>query len=452
MVRTLIRRIVDSVAEGQKYHLKIVFSDNSTYDTTRIGEPDVTIVFRTRAAEWRMVLGGMFEFLEAHFEGDVDIVGEQGLRRLVNLGFRKPYGRFEHPLTLLKRRFLEWQQNNRDVARAKRNAAFHYGLPTEFFHLVLGDTFGYTEGFWREDTRTLDEAQRNNFDLICQKLRLGPGDKLVEVGPGWGYLSMLAAEKYGADVTSYGLVASQNDAMRMLMRSRGFQGKVTLVEKDHRELAEEPSRYDRFVSVGVHEHAGRDCNEQWIRSIAIGLRPGGIGLISATFNMKKRPTNYCTIKHIFPGGYIPSLAETLLLMEKYGLDVRTIENVSYHYHRSVNQWLKNFEAHWERIRAIDPVRFTEKFRRTWQFYLGGAAETFEAEGEIINCYHVTFVKGHFARRGRSALIDRFRSHHGSTRSAAQSAGAPHSEQATLIRCDADRASPRPSVPGGHRPA
>lgn len=408
MVRSVIRRIVDSVAAGQKYHLKVVFSDNSIYESTRLGDPDVTIVFRRRSAEWRMVLGGMFEFLEAHFAGEIDIVGEQGLRRLVNIGYRKPYGRFEHPVTFVKRRLLEWRQNNRNVAQAKRNAIFHYGLPTEFFRLVLGDTYGYTEGFWKEDTHALDEAQHNNFDLICQKLRINPGDKLVEIGPGWGYLAMLAAEKYSADVTAYGLVPSQNDAMRMLMRARDFRGKLALVEKDHRELANEPSAYDRFVSVGVHEHAGRDCNEQWIRSIAIGLRPGGIGFISATFNMRKRPTNYCTIKHIFPGGYIPSLAETLILLEKYGLDVRAVENLSYHYHRTVDQWLKNFEANWARIRALDPGRFDEKFRRCWQFYLGGAAETFEAEREIINCYHVTFVKGHFARRGRSVPLDHLR--------------------------------------------
>ncbi|MGZ9003541.1 MAG: class I SAM-dependent methyltransferase [Burkholderiales bacterium] len=405
-VRALIRRIVDTVAAGQKYHLKVVFSDESTYHSTRLGEPDVTIVFRKRSAEWRMALGGVFEFLDSYFDGDVDILGEQGLRRLVNIGFRKVFGRFEHPLTLVKRRFLEWQQNNKDFARAKRNASFHYGLPAAFFNLVLGDTYGYSEGFWKEDTRTLDEAQHNNFDLICRKLRLSPGIKLIEVGPGWGYMSMLAAQKYGADVTSYGLVGSQNDAMRLLMKSRNFRGKLTLVEKDHRELANEPAGYDRFVSIGVHEHAGRDCNEEWIRSIAIGLRPGGIGLISSTFNMRKRPTNYCTIKHLFPGGYIPSLAETLILMEKYGLDVRSIENLSYHYHRSVDQWLKNFEAHWERIHALDPARFNEKFRRTWLFYLGGAAETFEAAREIINCYHITFVKGHFARRGRSTPMDR----------------------------------------------
>lgn len=406
IVRALLRRIVDSVAAGGNFHLRLVFSDHSIHDSRRAGDPDVTIIFRKRSAEWRMAFGGVFEFLDSYFDGDVDIVGAQGLRRLVHLGFGKPFGRFEHPLTLVKRRLLELRQNNRDPAQAKRNAAFHYGLPTAFFHLLLGDTYGYSEGFWKQDTHTLDEAQHNNFDLICRKLRLGPGDKLVEVGPGWGYLSMLAAGKYGAEVTAYGLVASQNEGMRMLMRARNFRGRLTLVERDHRELADEPSRYDRFVSVGVHEHAGRDCNEQWIRSIAVGLRPGGIGLISATFNMARRPTNYCTIKHIFPGGYIPSLAETLILMEKHGLDVRAVESRSYHYHRTVERWLKNFEANWERIHALDPARFDEKFRRTWLFYLGGAAETFEAAREVINCFHITFVKGHFAHSGRSVPDDR----------------------------------------------
>jgi cyclopropane-fatty-acyl-phospholipid synthase len=407
MIRALIRRIVASVADCQKYHLEVVFSDGSAYHTTGCGDPDVTIVLRKRRAEWRMALGGVYEFLESHFEGDVDIIGEHGLRRLIGLGYRRPFGRFEHPWTYLKRRGLEWRQNNRSRAQAKRNAVFHYGLPTEFFRLVLGDTLGYSEGFWRTDTRTLDDAQRENFERICRKLQLAPGMRMVEVGPGWGYLSMLAAQKYGADVTAYGLVPSQNDAMRRLMEMRDFRGKLKLVERDHRQLADEPAAYDRFVSVGVHEHAGRDCNEAWIRSIAVGLRHGGIGLISATFNIAKRPTNYCTIKRIFPGGYIPSLAETLTLMEKYGLDVRAVENLSYHYHRTVNQWLRNFEANWERIRAIDPARFTEGFRRAWLFYLGGAAETFEAAREIINCYHVTFVKGHAAQHGPRAPVAAF---------------------------------------------
>jgi cyclopropane-fatty-acyl-phospholipid synthase len=392
--RTIVRRIVDGVAEGQPERLRVVFADGSVHVAPSPGDADVTIVLRNRRAEWRMAFGGVFEFLEAYFDGDVDLVGDQALRRLIRLGYRKPFGRFEHPWTMAGRRLLEARQNNLDPARAKRNATFHYGLPMEFFHLVLGDTFGYSEGCWKPGTRSLDQAQHDNFDLICQKLQLAPGDRLVEVGPGWGYMAMLAAEKYGARVTGYGLVAAQNEGLRRLMRQRPFRGDVTLVEKDHRELADEPDRYDRFVSIGVHEHAGRDCNESWIRSIARGLRPGGIGLISATFNMQARPTNYCTIRHIFPGGYIPSLAQTLILMERHGLNLLHIENRSSHYHRTVEAWLKNFETHWERIRAIDPVRFGEHFRRTWLFYLGGAAETFAAAREISNCFHIAFVKGH----------------------------------------------------------
>jgi cyclopropane fatty-acyl-phospholipid synthase-like methyltransferase len=134
------------------------------------------------------------------------------------------------------------------------------------------------------------------------------------------------------------------------------------VEKDHRALADEPSAYDRFVSIGVREHAGRDCNEQWPRTIAITLHPGGIGLTSATFKMRKRSTNDGTIKHISPGGYTPSLAERPIFMQKWGPDVRAVENLSCHYHRTVDQRRRNFETHWGRIRAIDPLRSNEKFR------------------------------------------------------------------------------------------
>ena len=269
-------------------------------------------------------------------------------------------------------------------------------MPTAFFHHVLGDTYGYTEGYWTPETRTLDEAQHNNFDMICRKLDLHPGDRLVEIGPGWGYLSMLAAEKYGADVTSYGLVTTQNDAMRELMLARlprqGEPRRKRPPRARRRTLPLRPLRVDgraRARRTGLQRAVDpQHCT---------GLRPGGIGLISATFNIRKRPTNYCTIKHIFPGGYIPSLAETLLLMEKHGLDVREVENRSYHYHRSVACWLEHFETRWERIRAIDPARFDEKFRRAWRFYLAGAVETFAAAREIINCYHITFVKGRFAQ-------------------------------------------------------
>lgn len=132
-IRAIVRRIVKTVAQGQKYHLQVIFSDGSAYQSTQLGSADITIIFRNRAAEWRMVLGGMFEFLEAYFEGEIDIIGEHALRRLVNIGYRKPFGRIEHPLTWIKRQILERRQNNLSFAQARRNATFHYGLPTEVF-------------------------------------------------------------------------------------------------------------------------------------------------------------------------------------------------------------------------------------------------------------------------------------------------------------------------------
>lgn len=99
-----------------------------------------------------------------------------------------------------------------------------------------------------------------------------------------------------------------------------------------------------------------------------------------------------------------STRRTASKQEKHGLDVRAVENCSYHYHRTVEQWLENFETPWERIRALDPVRFNEKFRQAWLFYLSGAAETFEAAREVIRCFHITFVKGQFARTGWARSI------------------------------------------------
>lgn len=395
MTHYIIKKIFQRITKGQKYHLKIVFANGSTYENTRAGEPDITIIFRKASAEWRLLCLGPLEFMEAYFDGDVDIIGDHALFKLVQIGYRTSLGNFEHPVMFLKRRLLERKQNNKDLAQAKKNATFHYGLPMEFFRLILGDTYGYSEGLWEEETKTLSEAKHNLYDRICRELLLQPGDKLVEVGAAWGYMSMLAAEKYGAEVTNYGVVKKQNEGMQLLVDKRELGSKVSIVEKDHRDLINEPGKYDKYVSIGVYEHAGRDCAEEWIKSIAVGLREDGIGLISATFNTKKQPTNYCTIKHVFPGGFIPSLSETLLLMEKYDLEVKKVENMSYHYDRTMREWLKNLEENWTAIQAIDPAIFTEKFRRIWLLYLGGVVEIFEAEKETLNLYHITFVKGRY---------------------------------------------------------
>ena len=387
-----LRQIFERVARGQSAVLRVEFADRSVWQSMP-GEPVVTIVFRTHAAERRTALLGYVGFFEAYFDGDVEIIGDRPVGRLMRMAFAGAYRYRANPLLVAKRRWLEWRGGNRDLARAKANARHHYGLPFEFFRLMLGDECLYAEGYWTEGTTTLADAQRQRCDYICRKLVLRPGDRLVEVGSGWGGMAMLAAEKYGVEVVNYGLVPEQNLVMQARMEQRGLAGRVRIVERDHRDLMSEPAAYDRYLSVGVYEHAGFPGQPSWIESIATALKPGGIGMISTTGYIERFATEFLTIKYVFPGGSVPSLPRTLELLDKYGLHVVDVEELSWHYQRTAEHWLSNFEARWPAIQAIDRQIFNERFRRVWTYYLCGVIEGFRPEGGNLNLHHITFTKG-----------------------------------------------------------
>ena len=391
-MKRFLRQIFKRITRGQTAALRVIFVDGATWQN-RDGEPAVTIVFGTREAEARTVLLGYVGFFEAYFDGDVDINGDRAVARLIRMGFASDYHYRANPLLLAKRRYLEWRDSNRNFAQAKANAKRHYGLPFEFFRLVLGDDCLYAEGYWLEGTTSLADAQRQRCDYICRKLLLRPGDRLVEVGSGWGAMAILAAEKYGAEVVNYGLVPEQNRVMQARLEQRELTGRVRIVELDHRDLIREPGAYDRYVSVGVYEHAGRSCQPVWIESIATALNPGGVGMISTTSYIKEFATEFLTIKYVFPGGSVPSLPRTLELLDKYGLHVVDVEDLSWHYQRTAEHWLTNFEARWPEIQAIDPQFFTERFRRIWNYYLCGIIEGFRPQGGNLNVHHITFTKG-----------------------------------------------------------
>lgn len=391
-MRTVLRRIFQTVARGQRTTLRVVFADGSTY-ANREGEPDVTIVFRTAAAERRLLLLGYVGLFEAYFDGDVEFIGDRAVAGLMRMAFSSTYRYRANPLLLAMRKYIEWRDDNQDFTKAKANARRHYGLPVEFFQLMLGDDCLYAEGYWTDQATTLADAQRARCDLICRKLMLRPGDKLVEVGSGWGYMAMHAAEKYGAEVVNYGLVPEQNQVMQQRLQRQKLTDRVRIVERDHRELLQQPNAYDRYVSIGVYEHAGRHCQPIWIKSIATALKPGGIGMISTTGYIARFATELLTIKYVFPGGSVPSLPRTLELLDAHGLHVVDVEELSWHYQRTAEHWLANFERRWPEIRAIHPERFTERFRRIWTYYLCGVIEGFRPGGGNLNLHHIVFTKG-----------------------------------------------------------
>jgi len=377
---------------------RVVFADGTKYQNYDGSKnPEIEIVFKNAKGQRRLILEGYVGFFESYINGDIDLNGENPVHSLTRLGLESGLMRkhaIPNPILLLKQFWWERKVSNRSWERARLNALAHYNLPGEFFRIVLGKTYGYCEGYYRHGyDGDDDQAQHDRFDHVCKKLLLKPGDKLVEVGSGWGYMSVLAAEKYGAEVVNYGIVPEQNAVLERMIKEKGLEGRARVVDRDHRALMEEPEKYDKYVSLGVYEHAGRWELEDWIKSISVGLKKGGIGVLASMFKMDDSYTAYLTTRYIFPGGYLPSLPRTLELMDTYNLHVLDAENLWHHYQRAVQYWAKNFRENWKAIHALDPKRFDERFRRIWTMYLEGCGEAFSEDWARLNVFHLTFTKG-----------------------------------------------------------
>ena len=398
IARSLLRKIMERIgAQSGDTVLRVEFSDGSVYrNCPREEQSNVSIKFRTPRAEWHTLLFFYEGLFECFIEGDVDLEGDEPVATLARLGHaasaKSPTPIVQNPLNKLRLWAQEWRQGGSGRAQASRNADFHYSLPFALFEAMLGDTLGYSEALWTAETKTLNQAKFNNYEYICRKLRLEPGMAVLEVGAGWGYMAIYMAKRYGVDVTIHNPVRRQNDYMRERFRRHGLSEKIRLVEGDHRDIVLGGGRFDRFVSIGVQEHAGYRLKQYrlWAESIAAALKEGGIGVVSTTSWMARKMTGLLALKYIFPGGHVPSLPDTLSAFDRAGLMLVGVENLWPQYQRTMNEWRKNFARAWPEIRKTDPGVFTERFRRRWTMYLEATGEAF---GHSLDLSHIVFAKG-----------------------------------------------------------
>ncbi len=401
ITRPILRKIFEHFgAQSHDTALSVEFSNGSVYQNRpREQQGRMFVRFRNRRAEWRTLLFFYEGLFESFVNGDVDLEGEQPVATLARLGHGMGFASAQswrrmlrNPLSEIRQWAQEWRQNGSDHKQAVHNADFHYALPPALFEAMLGDTVGYSEGLWTAETETLNQAKFNNYEYVCQKLRLEPGMTVLEVGAGWGYMPIYMVKRYGVDVTVYNPVRRQNDYMRERFRRHGVDHKIRLVEGDHRDIRQENLRFDRFVSIGVHEHAGYSLKQYrlWAEAISASLKEGGLGVVSTTTWMVRQMTGLLTLKYIFPGGHVPSLPDTLAAFDRAGLMLIAVENLWPHYQRTMNEWRKNFVRAWPEIQKSDPDIFTERFRRRWTMYLEATGEAF---GDSLDLSHITFAKG-----------------------------------------------------------
>jgi cyclopropane-fatty-acyl-phospholipid synthase len=387
-----LQAVIDSLGAGAGVVFAVELPGGRRYRSGS-GEPAFTLVFRTDRALMATFGRGHLGLLEAYFDQEVDLEGDLGtaMAAAMRSGFDL---RFD-PIASVENNLMEWRNANRDAGQAKANARLHYGLGEPFYRLWLDEPLKmYTCGYWRDAAANLEQAQRDKIDHVARKIRLGRSERFVDIGCGFGGFMFRAWETTGALGTGINTTTEQVQWLDAEIGRRGLREQLRVREADFRQIDEQ---YDKVVSIGVLEHAGRDQLAEVIKAHADFLKPGGLGLLHFIGHVGRRDTELFIRKHVFPGGWIPSLADAIVEMERFGLEVLDVENLRRHYAPTLDAWAQRFAANWPAIQALDPARFSERFRRIWMCYLVGCAEMFRSDTGQTHLFQVLFSKGNASR-------------------------------------------------------
>ena len=341
----------------------------------------------------RTALFGNIGLLESYFDQSLEVDGD--FARAFSIAFEVGFDHDSGPLVWLRNQWHELRFGNRSIAQAKANARFHYALGADFYGQWLDQPLMmYTCGYWKEGTRSVEEAQRNKIDHVCRKIGLKDGESVVDIGCGFGGFMFRALENYDVRVCGVNTTTEQVDWLRERIASRGLQNKLEAREADFREV-HCPVRQGRLHRRPGARRPRPVCAKSSRRTPTFSSRAGS-GMLHFIGHVGVRDTVFYIRKHVFPGGWIPSLAQTIAAMEDCGLEVVDVENLRRHYAFTLDAWAERFERNWERIQTIDPRRFDEHFRRVWRTYLISCAEMFRSPHSRTHLFQIVFSKGNIS--------------------------------------------------------
>jgi len=320
---------------------------------------------------------------EAYVDGDIELNGN--LLDLLEVCYQsdEAFFRFSAWQRSLAR-LWSWRRRN-SAAGARRNVSHHYDLGNEFFAIWLDRQMLYSGAYFKHADDDLDIAQEQKLRHICAKLRLAPGKSLLDVGCGWGALALHAARHHRIQVTGITLSEAQQTLCNQKAHELALDNQWRVRLQDYRELAGE--RFDRVVSVGMAEHVGRVFLPAYAAALARCLRPGGLGVVQTMGKTTRGEVTPWITKYIFPGMYLPTLAEISDHMAAAGLHITDIENLRQHYVLTLENWIERFESNLDEIAKL----FDERFVRMWRAYLNIACAGFKF-GDL-NLWQISFSRG-----------------------------------------------------------
>lgn len=270
------------------------------------------------------------------------------------------------------------------MSRVGHNISYHYDLGDDFYALFLDTTMTYSCGYFHTETDSLEQAQLNKYEHICRKLALQPGEKLVDIGCGWGGMLIYAAQNYGISGLGNTLSLNQYESAKTRIKELGLQDRIEVVLADYRQISGE---FDKFVSIGMFEHVGKAFISEYMRAVANLLKRGGTGMLHTIGKDAESPSDAWILKYIFPGGYIPNLTEIVDEMGRAGFSILDVENLRFHYGHTLDQWANSYEKNLEKVRGM----FDESFVRMWRLYLHASSAGFKYGSSCL--FQILFSKG-----------------------------------------------------------
>ena len=330
------------------------------------GKPYAAIKLHNKSLYRNLFLNPELKAGEAYMDGSLTFEEGTSIRDMLEIFATNRLALRHQPMQKALKKYLKkirrFHQRNKTTA-SRKNVQHHYDLSNDFYRLFLDEDLQYSCGYWPREGMTLEESQKAKKAHIAAKLNLKPGMKVLDIGCGWGGMSIFIAENFGCEVVGVTLSDEQHALARARVKEAGLEGKVDIRLQDYRHVEE---TFDAVVSVGMFEHVGIGHYLEYFSKIRDLLTDDGCALVHSIGRKGGPGTTGAWIrKYIFPGGYSPALSETFAEIEKAGLWVTDCEIWRMHYAETLKEWESRFQANRDKITEM----FDERFCRMFEFYL-----------------------------------------------------------------------------------